>query len=271
MLCNCCFDRKISILIKLCCVYPLPCFTLVGMCEKENGKSFSKKNSKTKKKENMKTDVLRFSKMVLAAVVLLSFLGGCSSTYYSAMEKVGVHKRDIMVDRVEAAQESQKEAQEEFASALEQFDSVVKLEDTDLNRAYEKLNGEYEDIKDAAADVSTRIDSIQDVAYALFDEWQEELELYKSDSLRRSSKQKMDKTRTRYKSMMASMERAEKSMEPVLATFQDNVLFLKHNLNAQAIGSLKGEFTNLKSDINELIEQMNSAIQSSDTFIEGLQ
>jgi len=146
----------------------------------------------------------------------------------------------------------------------------VRLKDTDLKRAYDNLNGEYENIKDAAADVSNRIDKVESVAYALFDEWQEELKLYQSDSLRRSSKRKMDQTRTRYKSMMASMERAEKSMEPVLETFQDNVLFLKHNLNAQAIGSLKGEFKNLKSDIKELIAQMNSAIQTSDTFIAGL-
>ena len=48
-------------------------------------------------------------------------MGGCSSTYYSAWEKLGVEKRDILIDRVGGAKASQEDAQEEFTSALEQF------------------------------------------------------------------------------------------------------------------------------------------------------
>ena len=52
------------------------------------------------------------------------------------MEKVGVHKRDILVDRVKGARDSQAEARQQFKSALEQFGSVVKLKNTDLKKAY---------------------------------------------------------------------------------------------------------------------------------------
>jgi len=74
-------------------------------------------------------------------------------------------------------------------------------------------------------------------------------------------------TKTRYKEMMDSMHQAEKSMEPVLGTFRDNVLYLKHNLNAQAIGSLKSEFSSLKGEIDGLIVKMNAAIETSNRFI----
>jgi hypothetical protein len=47
--------------------------------------------------------------------------------------------------------------------------------------------------------------------------------------------------------MLTSMRRAEKSVAPVLSIFQDNVLFLNHNLNAQAISSLRSEFYNMTS------------------------
>lgn len=202
------------------------------------------------------------------ALVLLS---GCSSVKYGAMEKVGIHKRDIMVDRVEGARDSQTEAQEQFKSALEQFDSVVKLKETDLKKAYDKLNGEYEKSVKVADKVSSRIESVEDVADALFEEWQDELDQYQSDELRRSSKAKLKETRYLYKDMLASMHQAEKSMDPVLRIFQDNVLFLKHNLNAQAIGSLEGEFANLKGEIDELIAKMNEAINESNKFIDTLQ
>jgi hypothetical protein len=204
---------------------------------------------------------------IFTLAFLMLFFSGCSKTYYSAMEKVGKHKRDIMVDRVEDARDSQADAQEQFKSALEQFDSVVKLKETNLKKAYDRLNGEYEDSEEAAQDVSARIEKVESVAEDLFDEWEQELTEYQNSELRRSSKKKLRTTQRRYKEMLATMHRAEASMEPVLKIFKDNVLFLKHNLNAQAIGSLQSEFANLKGEIEVLIREMNAAIKSSNTFI----
>ena len=204
---------------------------------------------------------------ILFVVVLLVMMMGCSKAYYGAMEKVGVHKRDILVDRVESARDAQSEAQHQFKSALDQFGAVINIENSDLKKAYEKLKAEYEDSRDAAEKVSARIEKVEDVANALFMEWSDELKLYKSAEFRRSSRRKLKETRTRYRRMLASMHRAEKSMEPVLRSFQDNVLFLKHNLNAQAIGSLRTEFSTLKGEIDGLIKRMNEAIQTSNQFI----
>jgi len=220
-------------------------------------------------KENvMQRNFNRFMLVWLALVVFVPvILGGCADTYYNAMEKVGIHKRDIMIDRVENARDAQKEAQEQFKSALEQFNSVVQLQDTDLKRAYDKLNSEYEASRDAADNVSSHIDKVESVAEALFDEWEGELDLYQNAEYRRSSKAKLEKTRAKYREMLASMHKAEKSMEPVLRIFQDNVLYLKHNLNAQAIGSLKGELSTLKGEISRLVTHMNQAIEQSNRFI----
>ncbi len=204
---------------------------------------------------------------VLVAILSLVFLEGCSKAYYDAMEKVGIHKRDILVDRVEDARDAQSEAQKQFKSALEQFGAVVQIENTDLKKAYDTLNAAYEDSEGAATKVSQRIDKVESVADDLFEEWEEELKLYKSADLRRASQRKLKNTQTRYREMLASMHRAEKSMTPVLSTFRDNVLFLKHNLNAQAIGALRSEFSTLKGEIDGLIKKMNSAIETSNQFI----
>ncbi len=200
-------------------------------------------------------------------LVVSLMLGGCSSTYYAGMEKMGIHKRDIMVDRVEDARDSQADAQEQFKSALEQFESVVELKETDLKKAYDKLAKEYDKSEAAANEVSDRIDKVESVADALFAEWKNELGEYQNADLRRSSKKQLEQTRSHYKEMLATMHSAEKSMDPVLKTFHDNVLFLKHNLNAQAIGSLQAEFSGLKKDIGSLIDKMNTAIEQSNTFI----
>ena len=207
--------------------------------------------------------------VVIATCLLL--VTGCSKAYYGAMEKVGIHKRDILVDRVENARDAQADAQVQFKDALEQFGSVVKIETTDLKEAYEKLNSEYEKSDQAAQEVSSRIEKVESVAADLFAEWEKELGLYKNKALQDASARKLIDTQTRYKEMLASMHRAEKSMDPVLRTFRDNVLFLKHNLNAQAIGSLRSEFSGLKVKIEDLVQNMNDAINSSNQFIKDLE
>lgn len=207
--------------------------------------------------------------VILFVIILLlsGCTGGCSNTYYSAMEKVGIHKRDILVDRVESARDAQTEAQEEFKSALEQFASVVELKETDLKKAYDKLNDEYLDCEKASETVSDRIDKVENVSQALFEEWEEELGQYENKTLQAGSRQQLRETKSRYRDMLTSMRAAEKSMAPVLRTFHDNVLFLKHNLNAQAIGSLRTEFFGLKENIQTLISRMNASIAESNAFI----
>ncbi|MGR5235872.1 DUF2959 domain-containing protein [Vibrio alfacsensis] len=207
---------------------------------------------------------------ILAIVLSIFTLTGCQSAYYSAMEKVGYHKREIMIDRVEDAKESQQEAQEEFTSALEALSALTHFDGGELESVYNDINGKYEDSERAAQDVRDRIAAIEDVSDALFDEWQDELELYTSAKLRRSSEQKLRETKSSYKSMLSAMKRAEQKMTPVLNTLRDNTLYLKHNLNASAIGSLKGEFSSLEKDIQFAIKQMNAAIAESDKFLQKL-
>ncbi len=207
---------------------------------------------------------------LLAIVLSIFTLTGCQSAYYSAMEQVGYHKRDIMVDRVEDAKESQQDAQEEFTSALEALSALTNFNGGELEDVYNKINDKYEDSEKAAQDVRDRIAAIEDVSDALFKEWQEELNLYTSASLRRSSQQKLRETKASYNTMLSAMKRAESKMTPVLNTLRDNTLYLKHNLNASAIGSLQGEFSNLEKDIQYAIRQMNEAIAESDKFLNKL-
>ena len=198
-------------------------------------------------------------------------LPACNSAYYAAMEKVGFEKRDILVDRVEDARDAQEDAQEQFTSALEQFSALVDFDGGDLQELYESLSDEYEDSRDAAARVSERIDRIEDVGNDLFTEWAEELEEYSSDRLRRDSERKLRDTQGRYENVLSAMRRAEGRMDPVLDALQDNVLYLKHNLNASAIGALQGELGDIRGEVDRLIAEMNSAIAESNEFIASLQ
>ncbi|GAA58860.1 hypothetical protein P20652_0719 [Pseudoalteromonas sp. BSi20652] len=206
----------------------------------------------------------------VSMLVITLTLTGCQSAYYSAMEKVGVHKRDILIDRVEETKDSQQESQEEFKSALERLTTLIDFNGGELQDTYNQLNDDYESSLNAANEVSTNINKVEDVAQALFDEWSDELEQYKSASLKRESSKKLAATKRQFDQLLRSMRSAESKMEPVLTSLHDNVLYLKHNLNAQAVSAIKGEFTNLKRDIQVLMNDMNESIADSNKFIEQM-
>jgi hypothetical protein len=207
----------------------------------------------------------------IGLVFLFISLSACQSAYYSAMEKVGIHKRDIMLDRVEGAQTAQEEAQEQFKSALEQLSSLISFDGGDLVEQYEMTKDHYEASKTAADEVTGKIESIENVSEALFDEWQSEIEQYSSASLKRQSQLKLNSTQRQYSTLIKSMYKAKSKMDPVLATLKDNTLYLKHNLNARAIGALQGEYKTLQKDVAILVDEMSKSISQSQKFIDLLQ
>jgi len=195
---------------------------------------------------------------------------GCSTMYYDAMELAGKHKRDILVDRVENARDDQEQAKEQFKSALERFTEVVSVDGGDLEQKYNKLKKDLNRCEDRAEDVRDRIAAVENVGDALFDEWETELEQYNDAKLKRLAAEQMEDTRQRYEDLVAAMGKAEAKMEPVLVVFRDQVLFLKHNLNARAIASLEGEVATIQQEVAALVQDMEAAINEANAFIDSM-
>lgn len=204
------------------------------------------------------------------ALLALGLLAGCSTVYYETMERFGVHKRDLLVDRVTEARDSQQAAKEQFASALEEFSALTNFNGGDLQATYERLNKAFEDSEQRANAVSDRIRAVERVSEDLFDEWEDELELYTNQQLRASSAATLEQTRERYQNLLGRMHAAENTMTPVINAFRDQVLFLRHNLNSRAIASLRSEAGQIENDIEALIAEMESSINESNRFLTEL-
>ncbi len=219
----------------------------------------------------MKTSILnnRLNRVMMTGIFLV--LIGCESAYYKTMETMGYHKRDIMVDRVQDARDAQEDAKEQFESALEQFSTVLNFQGGELEEKYNQLKTEYDASEKQAQNVRLRIEEVEDVAADLFAEWQEELDQYTSSSLRKSSARKLAETKRQYAKLIGAMKRAERKIDPVLNAFRDQVLYLKHNLNAQAIASLQSELVSIESDVARLISEMEASIKEANAFISSMQ
>ena len=203
-------------------------------------------------------------------LALLMALCGCSTMYYSTMEKFGQEKRDILVKRVDKARDSQQETQEVFQDALKQFGAVVKFDGGDLQKQYDKMSAELARCEARAADVKTRIQDVDKVAQDLFREWAAEARTYENDTYRRDSESKLRETQKNYARMIGAMRNAEAKIGPVLSVFRDQVLYLKHNLNARALASLQNESAQIEMDVNRLLQDLSAAIAEADRFIQTM-
>ena len=206
-----------------------------------------------------------------AYVATVILLGSCQTAYFAAAEKVGYAKRDILTSRVRTARDSQEHAKDQITDALTEFGKVVNYEGGDLETQYNKLAGELSGSEHAAQAVHDHIASVEDVADALFKEWDNELDQYSSASLRARSAQELRQTRDRYEAMIGAMHRAEGKLEPVLVPLRDQVLFLKHNLNARAVAGLKGEVASVDKQVTELVDELNKSMAEADSFIAELE
>ncbi|HEX2493080.1 MAG TPA: DUF2959 domain-containing protein [Steroidobacter sp.] len=201
--------------------------------------------------------------LTLASVHLM----GCRNMMYSAMESIGIEKRDVLVDRIEETRDAQESAKEQFTSALDQFRKLVKVDAGDLERTYDRVTREYERSQQRAQQTTDRINAVEQVAADLFEEWEDELLEYSNASMRSDGERLLNQTRRRYATLMKAMRRAESSMQPVLALFHDQVLALKHNLNAQAIGSLRNELSSIEKETSSLVRDMERSIAEANEFI----
>lgn len=208
--------------------------------------------------------------VVAGAACLLLGLGGCQTAYYAAMEKVGFEKRDILSSRVENARDAQVEAKEEIVDALEAFSRTVNYQGGKLEAQYKSLKGHLEDSEDAAEEVRTRVADVQKVGDALFSEWRSELKKYTSADLKRRSAQQLVQTENDYKRLVAALKKAEGRLDPALRPLRDQVLFLKHNLNARALSSLRGEVARVDARVDQLIADINQAVAEANSFIKAL-
>ena len=130
----------------------------------------------------------------------------------------------------------------------------------DLNKAHKRAEGDAETVR-------ARVKSVKRVSQDLFREWEGELNQYSDAGLRRASETQLRETQARYDILVDKMDAATASMDPVLAVFNDRVLYLKHNLNARAIAALDTETANLEGDVARLIAEMEQSIAAADAFI----
>ena len=204
--------------------------------------------------------------------ILSALLGSSGFAWVQDFNVKGLwmEPRDLLVDRIEDARDAQQDTAEEFKTALEKFQAVTGFSGGDLEAMYKKLDGSYGKAQKEAGGLDKKITRITKASNELLSEWKGELKLYNDDALRSKAEVQFDATRDRCEELIAAMRAAEDKTKPILSLFKDQVMFLKHNLNAKAIASLDEETATIEAEVGSLIAEMEASIAEADAFIETL-
>jgi len=208
------------------------------------------------------------SSRALAWIALAAIaLAACDSIYYKTMKKFGWEKRDILVKKVVEARGAQADAQKEIKTTLERFKEIVDVDGGSLEDKYNKLNDALQRSEERAKKVDDRIKAVRDVSSDLFKEWQNELGKYSDRRMRQESERELRATKARTETLIQAMARAQQRVEPVLKPLRDRVLFLKHNLNARAMGALSKELDSVTTEVDALIADLRKSVAEADAFL----
>ncbi|RBP48571.1 DUF2959 family protein [Arenicella xantha] len=178
--------------------------------------------------------------------------------------------RDVLISRIEQASAAQQDTAEEFRTALDKFKSVTAFNGGDLEKQFNTLNDAFKNSEAAAQDVSARVETVVTATNRLLSEWRDELNDYHDPQFKQKAQQQFDQTRRQSEQLIAAMRATQAKTEPVLGAFRDQVLFIKHNLNMQAIGSLKQESATIETDVDLLIKEMEASVAQAETFVRAL-
>ncbi|MCH2207858.1 MAG: DUF2959 domain-containing protein [Lentisphaerales bacterium] len=203
----------------------------------------------------------------LTAITL--FLTSCSQVYYSTWEMLGKEKRHLLIGHVEDFSEEQAETAEVFESVVERIQSEYSLDGGELETTYKKIKADYDECEGRHKDLLARIDKVDSIAEDLFEEWVSEISEISNAKLRQQSQSSQKESHTKFQRLSQAMHKSATKIPPILTKLKDNMLFLKHNLNAKAVGSLGKEMASIQEDIQILIKDMKASISEAEAFIKS--
>ena len=210
-------------------------------------------------------------KRLLPAILIAALLVGCQTAYYGVWEKLGKEKRHLLKDQVEKARDEQAEASETYKDVIERIKAVYGFDGGELEAFYDRLKDDYEDCKNRADDIDERIDKVQEIAGDLFSEWEREIDEMGNAKFRTASRKSLRETQARYRRLEKAMIQAQQRMAPVVAQLNDYVIFLKHNLNARAIGAIRAEMSDIENEVDMLIQDISRSVKEADAFLNTLE
>lgn len=191
------------------------------------------------------------------------WLGGCATGSDSGSASPGSTARRALLGEVEDAQDAQRQATAQLQSTLRTFAAVLDASESELPQEYRELIGQVADSKAAAARVHRHVRTMAQAAGTFFDRWRTGL----TDP---GERQQFTEAQERYRRLLSLSHQAAQRLDPMVAFFDEQAVFIQYNLNPKALARLHDERAAVETAVAALVGELENAIGEADALIDTL-
>ncbi len=182
------------------------------------------------------------------------------------------HKRtDEHIEKIERASDEMKDLRKHLDKVFEAYHKTLR-EGTDKRRSsYNELVKALERCEEKTKELRKRHEEMDKQAEEYFKRWKNSVKDIKNADLEQRSEGRLETTRRRYREVSESWKGMREDYEPVLAELRDQIVYLGHDLNEDAVLSLKEDAAELEELASALFRSMEGFGSTADEYISGLE
>jgi hypothetical protein len=153
---------------------------------------------------------------------------------------------------------------------MDVYNALMADEAKDRKKLYNSLQKEMENTEKRRATIGEVAATMSAEADTLFKQWTDSAAAIENADLRKKSEERLAATKASYAEIGTVGQKASDLYGPFMKDLQDQVTFLGHDLNAEAVASLKPEAAKINEAASKLIQSIDDTITTANTNIGAL-
>lgn len=193
-----------------------------------------------------------------------------SVTVAAQAQDEGVKQVEQLVKKAGSTVQAISETKLQLIKTMDVYNSILADDAKDRKGLYKKLQSEMESTEKHRAEIAKRAEAMKVEADAVFKSWADSAVAITSPDLKKRSEERLTKTKARFAEIEAAGQKARETYTPVMKTLQDQVTYLGHDLNAEAVSSLKPDAAKLNTQAQDLGKRIDDTISAVNKNIDAL-
>lgn len=181
-----------------------------------------------------------------------------------------IEQVDELLRRIERVQAESAVAKESAHSALNELCTLVSPGfKGDAAMAFAKFVAASDASEEQGETLRDSVEPMRDAADALFRRWTKDMEAFGNSRMRQRSQTRLDETRTSYQSIVGASQAAQIALDAFHDDLRDHATFLRHDLNANSVASLRGDVRQLREQIEGLDMRFDATVAAARAYVES--
>jgi hypothetical protein len=207
---------------------------------------------------------------IIRAVAVGTVAALVGTTAVRAQQDAGVKQVEQLVKKSGSTVQAIAETKLQLQKTMDVYNSLMSTDEKNMKGNYKKLQQEMDATAKKRADIKLRADEMNAEAQTLFKSWGDSAAAIQSADLRQRSQERLDKTKASFAEIGTVGQKAVDLYDPFMKALQDQVTYLGHDLNTQAVQSLQADAAKMNEKAQTLMKSIDDTISVANKNITDL-